>query len=266
MFTTRKVFRRLISAIALLLVFPVLSEFFIEWAREMGWFESPSHRVSEMIGFVESIHSSPYFPMFTAFAGAAVALWLDSWLRVQEQKVKMTALNSDGRRTLLPVKAPPDIETLIKKITEPVTDIEVIPPKMPVGGWQKYYKTRQHLKIYEAACLLSDVAPQKPLPLGLPTGYSDEIMDAIRIGKIPHDFGAPPMMVIVSANVSTGSNTAIRNWKYNQVTDTLIIDRSDLIKYFNTLGKWKAVKKLGGKIITAPPPRQSPPNTATEKQ
>lgn len=65
----------------LVLVYPVASEFFIEWAREKGWYSTPSTKVHEMMGFVETLATSNLWPWWIFSAGCATSLWIDWLLR-----------------------------------------------------------------------------------------------------------------------------------------------------------------------------------------
>jgi len=64
------------AILATVLVAPVISEFFIEWAKEKGAYESPSQRVSNAMDALAALTQSWWFALVLGlFGGLAVALW-----------------------------------------------------------------------------------------------------------------------------------------------------------------------------------------------
>ncbi len=74
------------TAVVLLMVVPVVvsvaGQFFIEWARELGWYDQPSKTGASIMETLASITGSLWFlgPVFF-LAGASTTLWLEHWLR-----------------------------------------------------------------------------------------------------------------------------------------------------------------------------------------
>lgn len=85
----RRLLRRLVTAIAsglaIVVLYPVTSEFFIELAREWGWYEKPSHRLDvAMSAFSSFVSETWFFATTTFFVGLAVGMWVDTFLRRRE--------------------------------------------------------------------------------------------------------------------------------------------------------------------------------------
>jgi hypothetical protein len=71
----------------LAIVAGVVGEFFIEWAREQGWYDDPSQRLDAAMSAVSAFVSQTWFIAVTAFfAGLALGVWLDLFLRSAERR------------------------------------------------------------------------------------------------------------------------------------------------------------------------------------
>lgn len=75
-----RAFGWLFTALAGLMIFPVVGEFFVEWAKEGGWYNQPSAKVRFVVDCIRAITDLPGFYLAFAFiAGIALAYWLFRW-------------------------------------------------------------------------------------------------------------------------------------------------------------------------------------------
>jgi MFS family permease len=58
-----------------LLVAPVVGEFFVKWAEERGWYDTPSARVASMMEWLSPVTESWWFLVFLGFFGGATAVY-----------------------------------------------------------------------------------------------------------------------------------------------------------------------------------------------
>ncbi|MGA2842992.1 MAG: hypothetical protein ABSG18_23120 [Steroidobacteraceae bacterium] len=66
------------SVFVLTIILAVISEFFIEWAREKGWYANPSQRLDAGISAFNHFVTQIWFVMATMFAaGLTMGLWFD---------------------------------------------------------------------------------------------------------------------------------------------------------------------------------------------
>ncbi len=89
----------------------VIGEFFIELARECGWYDNPSERLDATVSAFSSFVTHPWFIALAAgFFGLAVGAWLDLFLRRRETVVSVAELPPEparegNRHDILPVRA-----------------------------------------------------------------------------------------------------------------------------------------------------------------
>ncbi|MEC9368414.1 MAG: hypothetical protein VX871_06950 [Pseudomonadota bacterium] len=75
-----------LAAIVIPIVVSVVGEFFIEWAREEGWYEKPSERIEGAMSALSAFVFQAWFLLIGAFVcGLSAGLWLDVLLRKKEQ-------------------------------------------------------------------------------------------------------------------------------------------------------------------------------------
>jgi hypothetical protein len=78
----RKVVTAVASLLAIVVLYPVISEFFIELAREKGWYQHPSQRLGDAMTAFNAFVSQPWFTHLAAiFGGLALGMWADTALR-----------------------------------------------------------------------------------------------------------------------------------------------------------------------------------------
>jgi hypothetical protein len=87
----RRILRWLALGISSLLVLPIIGgvagEFFIELARERGWYDHPSQRLDAAVSTFSAFVTQPWFLVVTAlFVGLALGAWLDLLLRRQADR------------------------------------------------------------------------------------------------------------------------------------------------------------------------------------
>jgi hypothetical protein len=76
----------------------VVAEFFIELARERGWYDNPSQRLDAAVNAFRSFVTQTLFISTTALvAGLALGAWLDLFLRHRE--INGSAWTVDARLT-----------------------------------------------------------------------------------------------------------------------------------------------------------------------
>lgn len=76
--SARKVIRIALSVLCALVIVPVVGGFFIEWAKERGWYDRPSEKIGAVMEFLTSAE----IRMIALFlSGLAIGLWLDWMLR-----------------------------------------------------------------------------------------------------------------------------------------------------------------------------------------
>jgi hypothetical protein len=98
----RRFIRATIPALAgtlvLAIVAGVVSEFFIEWAREERWYDNPSQRLDAAIRAFSSAVTHPAFIYSTSFfIGFTTGFWGDSFLRKREKVASSQAAGVDAR-------------------------------------------------------------------------------------------------------------------------------------------------------------------------
>jgi len=63
------------------MLFPVAGEFFVELAKEHGWYDQPSAKVKFVVDCILAVTDLPgFYPVLTFVAGLSVAYWLFQWL------------------------------------------------------------------------------------------------------------------------------------------------------------------------------------------
>jgi len=125
MWSSRKIIRWAITGVVAIavpgVIYPVVSEFFIELAREWGWYETPSAKVAAMTGWLSVAQQTWVYVGTAALTGLAAGLWLDSFLRRREVRVAKKE-SDDG--TALYVKVGSDGCVRRSEFKEKVIDIE----------------------------------------------------------------------------------------------------------------------------------------------
>ncbi|WP_439629865.1 hypothetical protein [Shinella sp.] len=79
----RKAFRYASLAFVTLVLSPVLGDFFVELARQRGFYENPEG----VIGSISKIWGSPWYQWFACVVlGLALGLWFDRFLKLAEKR------------------------------------------------------------------------------------------------------------------------------------------------------------------------------------
>ena len=87
-------FAAVFFAIFVAIVAGVLGEFFIEWAREQGWYQNPSTRLdTAMTAFSDFVTQTWFISTGALLAGLAAGSWIDRWLRRFSKPKKRTLHN-----------------------------------------------------------------------------------------------------------------------------------------------------------------------------
>ena len=122
----------------------------------------------------------------------------------------------------------------------------------PPIDWRDAYILRDRLKIFEVACLLAGVPPQRPIPLGSASAFAEMLKEAVIDQEINRDctnIGVPPNSVYkTSLSGMQESVRLYRDWM-KQVTDyDTVIDRKELVRFFKKKRLPKAVVAIGGQL------------------
>ncbi len=81
----RKKIRPVVLALLGVVLLPIFGEFFVEFAREKGWYKNPSEQVEGIMNFISTITNLPYFYHFVVFiAGLSMGVSVDLFLRKRE--------------------------------------------------------------------------------------------------------------------------------------------------------------------------------------
>ncbi len=82
----RKILTVLTSVALLGIAVPVVAEFFIEWAREEGWYSQPGDTAERLMSIAADIALSHWtlYPV-TLLLGVTIGLWVDTLLRRSEK-------------------------------------------------------------------------------------------------------------------------------------------------------------------------------------
>jgi hypothetical protein len=99
MWNFRKIIRMAATSVAAIafsgLVYPVVSEFFIELAREHGWYDKPSDKVAAMTEWLSFVRETWFIASSTGVIGFALGVWVDAILRRSESIQPKTGENTD---------------------------------------------------------------------------------------------------------------------------------------------------------------------------
>lgn len=83
MTNTRRVIGLFVTILTAFLAAPVVGEFFVEWAKERGWYATPGARVTRALEGIQSLTDQWVFALVLGFAaGLATAYWLLPYLSV----------------------------------------------------------------------------------------------------------------------------------------------------------------------------------------
>lgn len=112
----RSLLRWLVTAIFILLVAPVVGDFFVELARELGLYNRPADRVQAVVDWAQSIFGEQGF-FYTLFAlgGLVVGLWLDPILK----------------------RAEPSEETAVERMAARMQHVFELMPVAHLGDWDR---------------------------------------------------------------------------------------------------------------------------------
>jgi hypothetical protein len=99
----------ILAAIAGLTLVPVVGEFFVELARERGFYDHPSERVLRLIGYASDLSHHPLFPWIAGgMVGASVGSWVAVILRTaaRDRGPRVTSIRAldHGARGYPPVR------------------------------------------------------------------------------------------------------------------------------------------------------------------
>jgi hypothetical protein len=82
-----KHWRAIASIAAAAIAFPVIGEWFIELAREMGWYKHPTAQVATAMNWLSSVADIPGLRAVAVFlVGLVAGVWLDTFMRRRERK------------------------------------------------------------------------------------------------------------------------------------------------------------------------------------
>jgi hypothetical protein len=77
------------TTVLVVAVYPVISEFLVELAREWGWYDRPRQRVAEVSACLVALAASPWFHWIGGgVVGFAAGAWLDVLLRRRQGPIK----------------------------------------------------------------------------------------------------------------------------------------------------------------------------------
>lgn len=89
--TIRRIIGPLITILTGLMLFPVVGEFFVELAKERGWYEQPSAKVKFVIDGILAVTDLPgFYPALSFAAGLSIAYWLLQWLALPSKGAEKT--------------------------------------------------------------------------------------------------------------------------------------------------------------------------------
>jgi hypothetical protein len=115
---SRKVARGTAAAAAAVVlaiaVYPVAGEFFVELAREQGWYDRPSDRLAQMSASLSALGQADWFHWVGGWViGLACGLWLDALLK-RRQSPSFTATLRRPTQNGRPVPSP-DLLRILKE-------------------------------------------------------------------------------------------------------------------------------------------------------
>ncbi|MEQ8746435.1 hypothetical protein [Pyruvatibacter sp.] len=119
MWSLQRILRWAAAGLLGLMLSPVVSEFFIELARERGVYDNPTETLEGGIAMLSGLVNSQYFISTLALvAGLSVGLWLDHFLRRIERKhaPEATAGEQEDKETRRPLSM--DDTVLLAKVEE----------------------------------------------------------------------------------------------------------------------------------------------------
>jgi hypothetical protein len=101
MVTIRAKIRWFLAGIFVLVLVPiavsVVGEFFIEWAKEQGYYNNPSRRLSAIVTALTWFANQPWFLYpATALGGLTIGVWLDFLLRKKEPQTFRAQITAEG--------------------------------------------------------------------------------------------------------------------------------------------------------------------------
>jgi hypothetical protein len=87
----RRLLRRAFELLSAFVLVPIIGEFFIQWAKEHGFYEhplSPMESAMSRLHWVFTVGSDPTYRIITAFiCGTAFGMWVDAYLRGKESGI-----------------------------------------------------------------------------------------------------------------------------------------------------------------------------------
>lgn len=137
----RWLFLSIFATLLLAIIAGVLGEFFIEVARERGWYDKPSATLGTMVMVLSSLVSSTWFLVGTGFWGGLTAgMWLDTIMRRAEPSpvVLASTLTYQARKLSefvtkagnRPVDyAPPGMESEVESVMLRLRQFGIIDPR-----------------------------------------------------------------------------------------------------------------------------------------
>jgi hypothetical protein len=92
MHLTQKHIRQLALWLVSAVLAALVTNFFVSWAQERGWYDRPSARVAAMISYLSMPTASAWFHWAGgAIIGFAAGVWLDSILKRRNQNITATS-------------------------------------------------------------------------------------------------------------------------------------------------------------------------------
>ena len=80
----------------------IIGEFFIEWAKQGGWYANPSERVGAVIALANTLISTPWFQWLVfSIGGFAIGVWVDYFTRRRENKQEWREADENIKRLIL---------------------------------------------------------------------------------------------------------------------------------------------------------------------
>jgi hypothetical protein len=194
------------------IVFAVLGEWFVEVARDKGWYADAGKTWDLIMGPITEFATSYWIvvPM-SVLGGVVIGLWADVAIR------SISAHESNHQQT--PENCGKDR-----------------------SSWLEIYRRRPTLDVYEAGGLLAGEMPSGPVMSDLAAAYAAEIKSAVLSGEIGINW-QPPLSVTLE--LDKNGRPKWREWVEDQFEEYRELSRLEIARYYSSLGRTKEVVALG---------------------
>ena len=133
------------------------------------------------------------------------------------------------------------------------------------ADWQTALQSRDYLRLYEIAALISQQIPSLPIVDATTKNEFQRLKDAIIMGDIAFDFGDLSFSAAWNVNV-VGGKRNLDKWKAEQIDEDTVIRKSDVSEYLSMKGDKDRYKALTGVTLSKLPQSPPPPDTGQGKQ